>query len=122
MFCPRCGAEYQPGVDLCADCGVQLAAAPPANEAPDLVDAEEILATYNTGDIAIVKSLLDANRIPYLFHGENFTVVDPLIQPARLLVAPEYAERVRELLRDVDLNFMGISHGKTSLPDDEPGD
>lgn len=120
MYCPRCGAEYQPGVALCADCGVPLAAAPPASEAPDLVDAEEILATYNAGDIAIVKSLLEANRIPYLFHGENFTVVDPLIQPARLLVAPEYAERVRELLRDVDLNFMGISHGKTSLPDDEP--
>lgn len=119
MFCPRCGEEYQPGVSVCADCGVPLAAAPPAAEAPDLVDAEEILATYNTGDIAIVKSLLDANRIPYLFHGENFTVVDPLIQPARLLVAPEYAERVRELLRDLDLNYMGISHGKANLPDDE---
>jgi len=31
MICPRCGAEYRAGFAQCADCGVDLVAAPPGN-------------------------------------------------------------------------------------------
>ncbi|MHB8079387.1 MAG: putative signal transducing protein [Candidatus Krumholzibacteriia bacterium] len=118
MFCPKCTTEYQAGTTICADCNVALVAERPAPAADGLVEAEEILATYNVADILMIKSLLDANEIPYLFLGETFAVMDPLIQPARLLVAPEWAERVRELLKDLNLHYMGISTDRPELPDD----
>ncbi len=123
MFCPNCRTEYQPGATTCADCSVPLVPELPAAVADELIEAEEILATYNVGDILMIRSLLDANGIPYLLHGETFAVIDPLIQPARLLVPPAWAARVRELLQDLDLNYMGISANRRELPDDdEPGE
>ncbi len=119
MFCPKCTTEYQAGVAACVDCNVPLVPERPAAAADELIEAEEILATYNVGDILMIKSLLDANGIPYLLHGETFAVIDPLIQPARLLVPPAWAERVRELLQDLDLNYMGISAERRELPDDD---
>ncbi len=122
MFCPQCGGEYQAGSRECADCQVPLVDQRPPARAERLIDGEEILSTYNVGDIAFVRSLLEASGIPFLFHGENFAVVDPLIQPARLLVPPEYAERARELLRDVDIHFMGINIGNGAPAEDEDED
>lgn len=118
MFCPKCAAEYQAGVTTCADCNVPLVAERPVPAPESLIEAEEILATYNVSDILMIKSLLDANSIPYLLHGETFTVMDPLIQPARLLVPPAYAARVRELLKDLDLHYIGISSERHELADD----
>jgi len=122
MFCPKCATEYQAGVTICADCDVPLVAELPAAAADDLIEAEEILATYNVGDILMIKSLLDANHIPYLLHGETFAVVDPLIQPARLLVPPAWAAQVRELLQGLDLNYRGISAERRELSDDDDDD
>lgn len=119
MFCPKCATEYQAGVAVCADCNVPLVPEHPAEPVDDLIEAEEILATYNVGDILMIKSLLDANGIPYLLHGETFAVVDPLIQPARLLVPPAWAAQVRELLADLDLHYMGINAERRELPDDD---
>lgn len=119
MFCPKCASEYRPGTSVCADCGVPLVAERPVTPTDHLVEGVHILSTYNVGDIAFVRSLLEANNIPFLFHGENFTVVDPLIQPARLVVPPEYEERVRELLSDTDIHFMGINIAKSAPEDDE---
>lgn len=122
MFCPRCRAEYQAGTAVCADCGVPLVDALPPLPPDALIHAEILLTTYNVGDIALVRSVLEANGIPFLFHGENFAVVDPLIQPARLLVPPEHAERARELLAGLDLNYRGITLTDRELPDDPAED
>lgn len=122
MFCPQCNAEYQEGVTTCADCNVPLVPERPVATVDELIEAEEILATYNVGDILMIKSLLDANGVPYLLQGETFTVVDPLIQPARLLVPPAWAARTRELLRNLDLNYMGINTDRRELPDDDDDD
>ena len=119
MFCPKCAVEYRPGTELCADCGVPLVAARPPIPPDRLIEGVHILSTYNVGDIAFVRSLLEANNIPFLFHGENFTIVDPLIQPARLVVPPEYAETVRELLRDTDLHYSGINIAKPAPEGDD---
>lgn len=121
MFCPKCTAEYQPGTNVCADCGAPLVARLPTVPPERLIEGEHILSTYNVGDIAFVRSLLEANNIPFLFHGENFTVVNPLIQPARLIVPPEYAERVRELLADTDIHYMGINIARTA-PEETEGE
>ena len=119
MFCPECATEYQAGVAACADCKVPLVPEQPVAAAEELIEAEEILATYNVGDILMIKSLLEANGIPYLLHGETFAVIDPLIQPARLLVPPAWAAQVRELLQDLDLHYMGINAERRELPDED---
>jgi hypothetical protein len=119
MFCPQCATEYQAGVATCADCNMPLVPDQPAAVADELIEAEEILATYNVGDILMIKSLLDANGIPYLLHGETFAVIDPLIQPARLLVPPAWAAQVRELLQDLDLHYMGINAERRELSDED---
>lgn len=122
MFCPQCATEYQAGVATCADCNMPLVPDQPAAVADELIEAEEILATYNVGDILMIKSLLDANGIPYLLHGETFAVIDPLIQPARLLVPPAWAAQVRELLQDLDLHYMGINAERRELPEEDDDD
>lgn len=111
MFCPRCRAEYRPGFTRCADCDVDLVDALPPEPEPAYVDFVEILATFNPGDIALVKSILDAEAIAYYFHGEHFTYVRPLADPARLMVRQDQAETVRELL-----SGLTLSHRAFSLP------
>jgi hypothetical protein len=119
MFCPKCGAEYVEGVTVCADCGTPLEDRPPAEDerqdkedtavedqfSPEEAEFEEILTTFNAGDIAIIKSLLDGESIEYFIQGEHFNYVDPLIQPARLMVRKDQVSEVREILRNLDLEY-----------------
>jgi hypothetical protein len=109
MFCPRCRVEYSDGVSLCADCRVPLVAALPPEVRPEPAEFVEILRTLNIGDIAIIKAILDDTAIAYVFLGEQFNYVDPLIQPARLMVRSDQAEEARELLRDLELTYAGVS-------------
>ena len=57
MFCPKCKAEYREGVATCADCLVPLVEELPVASDQQDIDFEEILATHNPGDIAIIKSI-----------------------------------------------------------------
>ena len=109
MYCPKCNAEYREGVRRCADCGVALVERLPEADERQSVDFEEILATYNPGDVAVVKSILVNAGIPYFFHGENFMHVRPLIEPARLMVPKDRVAEARSLLKDLKLSFRGIN-------------
>jgi hypothetical protein len=115
MICHACGMQNPVGAENCAGCGAGLAAEPP--EGPGATAFVEILTTYNTADIAFLKSLLEAEGITYFFHGENFARIDPMIQPARLMVRRHEVEKARELLRDSGLAFTALN-----LRDDEPAD
>jgi hypothetical protein len=42
------------------------------------------MGTYNPADVALIKSLLDAENITYYFNAEHFMYVQPLAQPVRL--------------------------------------
>lgn len=70
----------------------------------------QITSSINQGDIAIIKSLLDDANIDYYVFGENFLVIDPLIQPARVFVLKEQAEEAKGILKDVDIHIFGISY------------
>ncbi len=109
MYCPRCRAEYEAGHFRCPDCDIPLVTALPEEEPLRFVDYEEILSTFNPADIALVKSILDAEEITYFFKGEHFTYVRPFADPARLMVARDQAEEARELLKDLDLSYMGVN-------------
>ena len=78
---------------------------------------EEILRTYNPIDIAMVKSLLDHERIDYFFRDEFFGYAYPWAQPARLMVRQEQAFEAREILRELTLSYsVSAAVPRSSVP------
>jgi hypothetical protein len=112
MFCPKCRTEYREGFSVCADCNVDLVRELPTEPEPEYIEYEEIMVTYNPADVALIKSILDAEDITYYFHGENFMHVRPLVEPARLMVDKEKAGAAKDLLKDLNLSIMGINLGQ----------
>ena len=109
MFCPRCGCEYRDGFTECADCGIPLVPEPPPPPPePQYLEYEPVLATYNPGDIAVIKAVLESEGITYFFDGESFNMLRPLVQPAKLLVAKEQVQEAREVLKGLNLAYFAF--------------
>ena len=104
MYCPQCRTEYRRGFTQCVDCEVELVPElppePPPEPKPEYVKYEEVYATYDKGEIAVIKSLLDSRNIMYYFANEQFGSLYPSVQPAKLMVSKDQADDVRELLLD----------------------
>ncbi|MDP2605704.1 MAG: DUF2007 domain-containing protein [Deltaproteobacteria bacterium] len=101
MYCPKCKGEYREGFTQCADCQIPLVDELPQSESDDApIDLVEVLSTADPGLIALVKSVLEAEDIPYLAHGEHFSRMHATI-PVRFLVAKEDVEVAREVLKDL---------------------
>ncbi|MDY7036780.1 MAG: hypothetical protein SV375_11550 [Thermodesulfobacteriota bacterium] len=109
MFCPKCKAEYREGFLKCADCDIELVLALPKDPKPEYIVWVEVLSTFNNGDIAILKSLLECENINYYFHGEYFNSVRPWVQPAILMVDKKDIMVVKELIKDLKLSFRGTA-------------
>jgi hypothetical protein len=108
MFCPKCGKEYEEDIYVCSQCGVSLVQEllpDPKKESLELGEFEEILFTPSSGDMAVIKSLLDSEGIIYYFRGEFFSSVHPLAQPARLMVRTDQAEEVKEILESLNITY-----------------
>jgi Putative prokaryotic signal transducing protein len=122
MFCPQCKTEYREGFTTCSDCGVPLVSELPAEPESHYVDYVEVLDTYNPGDIAVIKSLLDSEGITYYFLGDHLTL-RPMGDAARLMVAREDAQSARELLANLDLSYSEPSAFKEETEEpEEPED
>jgi hypothetical protein len=102
MYCPDCRAEYVDGISACPECGVTLVH-DLGEECAEWVEFEQILTTFNAGDIAFIKSILDCEGIKYYFLGEAFNYMEPLVQAPRLMVRKDQAEQAREILGDLSL-------------------
>ncbi len=113
MFCPICESEYVPGVTVCEECGATLVAGLPVAPPPEYVAYEEILATLNPGEIALIKSLLEEEGIDYRFLTE--VAGPPLAMPARLLVPKDRAREAREMLESF------IAGGQAAADGEEEG-
>jgi len=103
MFCPQCKDEYREGFTECADCQIPLVSELPLSESNDeqkAVDLVEVLSTADPGLIALVKSVLEAEEILYLAHGEHFSRMHATI-PVKFLVSKEDVELAREVLKAV---------------------
>jgi len=109
MFCPQCRTEYKEGVKTCADCGSELVVELRTDPEPEYIEYTEVLAIFSAGEIALVKSMLDDAEIVYYFKGEMFNYVEPLIQPARLMVRRDQVADARELLKHVEFRYMVFS-------------
>jgi predicted amidophosphoribosyltransferase len=70
MFCPKCKAEYIPGITVCADCDVPLVdKLPEEKELPPKPPYKQLKALFNTAEIAVIKSILDDAKIDYYFNA-----------------------------------------------------
>ena len=98
MFCPNCRSEYRVGFAWCKECDVGLVADLPPEENPEFVDLVEVLTMADAGQIPLIKSILEAEEIPYLAQGENFNLGRNIA--VRFLVPRECLEEAREVLAD----------------------
>lgn len=103
MFCPKCKSEYREGFYKCADCGVDLVSERPfePEEKVSYVDLVEVFWTFQQGDIAFLKSVLDGDGITYCFQGENSNLMVGGGSYARLLVQADQVERAKEILQEL---------------------
>ena len=58
----------------------------------------EVLSIADVGQIALIKSILDAEEIPYVAQGENFNLARNI--PVRFLVPSDCFEEARKILAD----------------------
>lgn len=98
MFCPQCGAEYQDGIDDCADCGVKLSTEPSPRSAPEWVEFVTVLTTRDHSELAVAKSLLEGEGIPFFAKNEE---MENLLAagPVEIQVPPEHASAATDLLK-----------------------
>ena len=109
MWCPKCRAEYREGFDKCADCNVDLVKKAPAESKVEYTEYECVLKTYNPADVAMIKSIFENENITYFVKGEQFTSIQPLVEPARIMVKQDQAEQAKEILKKFEVQFMGIN-------------
>jgi len=98
MYCPNCRSEYRPGFTRCKDCDVALVVELPLEETLEFVDLVEVLSTGDPGQVSVIKSILEAEEIPYLAQGENFAMARNI--PVRFLVPRDYLENAQGVLTD----------------------
>ncbi|MBI4721516.1 MAG: hypothetical protein HY769_00685 [Candidatus Stahlbacteria bacterium] len=112
VFCPKCRAEYRKGFTECADCKVPLVSelSPEPKTEYVYVDFEEVLATFNMGDIVIIKSILDSEKVPYFFKDEYSLQIRP-VEPAKLMVRKDQVKKVKGILKEIKLNYMATTGG-----------
>lgn len=108
MFCPNCKAEYLPGVATCAECDTTLVDALPEIDHEHSMPAFVEVITYNAGDIALIKSILDDGEIDYRIEGEYFNSMVPLLEPVKILVPEDKVEVAKEILKDFNLTYLGL--------------
>ncbi len=98
MYCPNCRSEYRAGFTWRKDCDVALVDELPPDVKPEFVDLVEVLSIADAGQIPPIKSMLEAEEIPYLAQGENFNLARNI--PIRFLVPKEYLDEAKEILAD----------------------
>jgi hypothetical protein len=101
MFCPKCKSEYRDGFTECADCCIALVRELSTEPAQmEYVDFKELLTTNDQGEIALFKSILKSEDIPFLAQGDHFSTTQAYGMTVRFLVPKEYLEQAGELLKE----------------------
>ena len=77
-----------------------------SNEEGKRIEFVEIASTYNQGDIAVIRSILEGSGIKYFLQDEFFNIARPFLEPVKVMVEKSCAEDAKELLKDIDLTFF----------------
>jgi len=78
-----------------------------------------LIETSNPADIAMIKSLLDSERIVYFVHGEAFSAIRPMVEPARFMVAEDRLEEAERLIKRLLLSYNPMTSTPRNGPDDD---
>ncbi|NUM52956.1 MAG: DUF2007 domain-containing protein [Candidatus Hydrogenedentes bacterium] len=125
MFCPGCGAEFDPGVTMCGECQVELVEEQPDME-PHFQDSVCVFETDDKGEIALAESLLQGADIPYVVQNAMGQNILGLYSRASMMafieVKPEHAEAAAELLADLNEGVDSDVLDEVYEDDDEDGE
>ena len=107
MFCPKCKSEYVEGISVCKECEEQLVEK--LEEECEILESQElvtIIRTFDRGIIAIAKSILMSENIPFYVSEEmTFGIITfATVNPMGVQVPEEFEEAARELLSDLICN------------------
>jgi predicted nucleic acid-binding Zn-ribbon protein len=112
MFCPRCGDEYQQGIERCPDCGVALVLELPKDPEPSPFQPVTVLTTGDPLRIEMVKAALDSAGIDYWVRGQGLqdlmgggrlgTGYSVAFGPARVDVDPENEADARRIIEGAE--------------------
>jgi DNA-directed RNA polymerase subunit RPC12/RpoP len=126
IICPSCRSTIETNKDeqkkklvRCPECDslINIAFKPPEIVKDDKY--VQILASMNQGDLGIIKSMLDDGGIDYFVNGENFLAVDPLIQPAKIMVREDQVDDANEIIKNFELHIFGVSSNQNDDEDDQ---
>jgi hypothetical protein len=102
MYCPKCRAEYAPGVTRCVDCDVGLVEVLPAAK-PARRDSTDhlvtVLSTHDPGLAAFAESLLQSADIRFSVSG--MVLPYPGALPVDLQVLASDADEARRILAEL---------------------
>ena len=105
MICPECKAEYREGYTKCADCEVELVDTitleNEESSKPEEIIFETVMTSFNQGEIAIAKSLLESNNIQCFVQGESFNSLFRTSIPVSIKVPEEYSNQAKEVLKEL---------------------
>jgi hypothetical protein len=105
MICPECKAEYRDGFDKCSDCDVDLVDKI-VTETEEYSEVEEtrfktVMTSFNQGEIALAKSLLESSNIQYFIQGESFNSLLTTSIPVWIKVTEEDFNKATAILKEL---------------------
>jgi Putative prokaryotic signal transducing protein len=118
MFCPVCKAEYKRGVTICSDCGAKLIPKPPEPRQVLYREMVNLYSPISEVELAMLKSVLEADGIEYFVKNETFGSLKtgiqiPLVNGRIIMCPTDQYERASELIRD----YLG----RTAPKEDDEG-
>jgi hypothetical protein len=126
MFCPVCEAEYEPGIETCADDGAQLVERlTPENTLHDNSEAR-FVPLHNVGSPAeaeMVTDILTQNGVRAAVQSGSMDALSPLLSAASpgamVLVDERDLDRAQELYRSFFGSDITPLTGTTEEEDEE---
>ena len=103
-FCPKCRDEFQDWVKRCPDCDLPLVEKLAEDKLPPEHKFVKVYSTPKRDEIALIKSILNGNKIPYYIKGENFaTIYAPLpgLSMMDVMIREDYFEDAKGLLKEL---------------------
>jgi len=118
MFCPICKAEYRPGFTHCSDCNAELVSELLPDRPKETHDMVNLYSPNNEIELAMIKSLLNAEGFNYFVKNENFGSMEvgpqiALFNRRIIMVQDDQLEKASALIND----YLK----ETTVKEDEPG-
>jgi hypothetical protein len=105
MFCPECRTEFIEDTRVCIDCSVTLISDLPPVPESEYVKYLKLFAPRNAAELALIRGLLDAEKINYYVRNDNFgsMYIGPQIElynKKMIMVQDDQYEQANDILTD----------------------